>query len=243
MVATNDLARVRRVLPVLALALWLMACGGSDAPATPDPPAPDTPLPPPWHDTCPAASPAAAAAPAAGTFNVEAAIEKALEQGVRFELRSTDQAVPVLLLGYAPAADGVFLGNTYRRAIRTFGAPGQTHEQTLYYKTRPTCIVGTRDAGGLETVMTHDAPLPTSAAVGQSGHWYRFRYPDTLTEISWSVEEAAVADLSWVCLATTQVSMATSRKECFLVDPAGTILGGRFVAQAGGVAGQTYESR
>jgi len=201
----------KKVSLAVAVAALLSACGGGGG-GDGSPPPPDL------------------------TFNLDAAFANTLTQGISFpNLRASYNGVSFQLsISSTPTSDGVFLSQTYHRAIESStvainGQAGPVVSATLYFTLSPVTLVGGMDDAGL-TIFTPQASLPTAAHVGSSGPYTR---ADTYvsesnrtllgqTVMSWSLEPDT-ATTAWACLVYSGMDGFQFEKDCYRIDAAGTI--------------------
>lgn len=200
----------KKVALAMAVAALLTACGGGGGGGAPPPPE--------------------------ATFNLDAAFANTLTQGISFpNLRANWNGISFQLsIASTPTSDGVFMSQTYRRAIETSsvtinGQPGPVATSTLYFRLSPVTLVGGTDEMGL-TIFTPQASLPTAATVGTSGPYTR---ADTYvsetnrtllgqTVMSWTLEPDT-ATTAWACLVYSDMQGVQFEKDCYRIDPAGSI--------------------
>lgn len=200
-------------------AVLLAACGGGGGGGTPE--GGGSPLP-------------------VSTFNMQAALASTLAQGATpAPVRGTvgNDTVEVTLT-YAPAADGVFEGQTYKRATeraitRVNGAVLDDTSSTLYY-VPPASVMVSTSGPDLVTRMSHDGALPTAGTIGASGPYLHSSttlnmggttIPLGDTVATWSLEPDTGAT-AWACLTATPVEdPSTWQKTCWRIDPAGVVSG------------------
>ena len=174
--------------------------------------------------------------PPEATFNLDAAFANTLTQGISFpNLRASWNNVSFQLsIASTPTSDGVFLSQTYHRAIESStvtinGQPGPAASSTLYFTLSPVTLVGGMDDAGL-TIFTPQGSLPTAASVGSSGPYTR---ADTYvsdsnrtllgqTVMSWSLEPDT-ATTAWACIVYSSMDGFLFEKDCYRIDAAGTI--------------------
>jgi hypothetical protein len=178
--------------------------------------------------------------PVGTTFNVDAAFANTLTQGISFpDLRADWNGVLFQLsIASTPISDGVFLSQTYRRAIQTSqakanGEAGPLVTSTVYFTLAPVTLVGGIDESGF-TIFASQGLLPTAAHVGDSGPYtradtYVSESDRTLlgqTLMGWSLE-ANDATTAWACLVYSGMDNVQFEKDCYLIDAAGTIFDAR----------------
>lgn len=174
------------------------------------------------------------------TYNLDAAFANTLTKGINFpNLRSSWNGLSFQLsIASTPTTDGVFLSQTYRRAIQTSsvvinGQPGPVASSTVYFTLAPATLVGGVDESGL-TIFTTQGTLPTAAVVGSSGPFTR---ADTYvsetnrtllgqTLMGWSLEPDS-ATTAWGCLVYSGMDGVQFEKDCYRIDAAGNILGAK----------------
>ncbi|MDF2463735.1 MAG: hypothetical protein K0Q43_1970 [Ramlibacter sp.] len=201
----------RKVVLAVAVAALLSACGGGGG-GDGAPPPPEA------------------------AFNLDAAFANTLTKGISFpNLRANYNGVSFQLsISSTPTTDGVFLSQTYRRAIESStvainGQPGPVASSTLYFTLAPVTLVGGMDDSGL-TIFTPQGSLPTAASVGSSGPYTR---ADTYvsdsnrtllgqTVMSWSLEPDT-ATTAWACLVYSGMDGFQFEKDCYRIDAVGTI--------------------
>lgn len=206
-----------RTLAAGAVVALLFGCGGGggDGPEVPDP-------------------------GVGATYNMDAAFTRMLTAGARFNgLKGSFAGTPMeLSLSFTPAADGVFRGQTYRRAIQTTtgsaaGVQNAT-SQTMYFTVAPVQIVGAIDAAGPLTVFASEGSLPTAGTRGQSGPYafatsYAGAGSSTVigqTRVIWELQPDTDSTV-WACLTMTLVDAPLSEQDCFRLDSAGNVSGAR----------------
>lgn len=184
--------------------------------------------------------------PQQATFNVDAAFANTLTKGISFpNLRATWNGISFQLsISSTPMSDGVFLSQTYHRALESSmvtinGQAGPVANATVYYTLSPVTLVGGTDATGL-TIFTTQGSLPTAALVGSSGPYTR---ADTYvsdtnrtllgqTVMSWSLEPDT-ATTAWACLVYSDINSVLFEKDCYRIDAAGTIFNARATLDLG----------
>lgn len=178
--------------------------------------------------------------PPEATFNLDAAFANTLTKGINFpNLQATWNGISFQLsISSTPTSDGVFLSQTYRRAVESStvainGVPGPMASATLYFTLAPVTLVGGVDEAGV-TIFTSQGLLPTAATVGSSGPYTR---ADTYvsetnrtligqTVMSWSLEPDT-STTAWACLVYSGIDGVTFEKDCYRIDAAGTIFNAR----------------
>lgn len=192
-------------------------------------------------------------AAAAATFNMDAAIASVLGAGFSASnLRASDAAGNnyVLSYAYSPAADGNFLGKTYKQAIQTTtvsrnGGAAAAASGTVFYTTNPTRLVSTINSQGYVSIHEPKTNLPTAGTVGQSGVYSSGNtYVSTsinvvlsTNTVVWSLESDTAAT-AFACMTTTtnlSVGGSTLQKECYRISPAGQVSGAKITTVASGV--------
>lgn len=190
--------------------------------------------------------------PATPAFDADAAFSKALAGVALSGLRAADPAgfQYTASLTYAPLSDGSFLGSSTRRSLQTttIGLVGTVpfiSKVTVFYDIGPARLLGTITDTGKTTVFSQASQLPTAAMVGQSGVFAEgavYASPAlqerTGTEtLSWSIEPdrgtTALACLTSVSRSAGSVSL---EKDCFRIDGAGNISGGKISIDKPGIA-------
>ena len=190
--------------------------------------------------------------PATQIFDADAAFSKALAGVALRGLRATDPAGGqyTASLTYDPLSDGSFLGVPTRRSLQTttlggFGATPFIAKVTVFYEIGPARLFGTIADNGKTTVFSRVGPLPAAAMVGQSGVFAQgavyasptLQEPTGTETLSWSIEPdrdtTALACLTSVSRSGGSVSL---EKDCFRIDGAGNISGGKIVIDKPGIA-------
>lgn len=192
--------------------------------------------------------------PLESTFNVEAAFANTLTKGINFPNLSANWNGIAFQLSIAstPTSDGVFLSQTYHRAIESSrvtinGQAGPVASSTVYFTLSPVTLVGGMDGSGL-TIFTSQGALPTAATVGSSGPFTR---ADTYvsdsnrtllgqTVMSWTLE-ADTATTAWACLVYSDINNVLFEKDCYRIDAAGTIFNARATLDLGDGTKLTFE--
>lgn len=220
---------MKRLVMAAAVAGALAACGGGGG------------------DSGGAGTPATPAL----AFNADAALTTALTKGVSISgLSGRDPSLGILFtasIAFAPAADALFDGVLHKRSTQTSsvsatGIPAQTAITQIFYATAPARFIGSTSNAGF-VVFTSRGALPTAGAIGQSGAFadgviFTSSAKSTRTgtvAVTWSIE-ADTATTAFACLTSvTSGSTPATEKDCFKIDSAGTILGGKIALTASGV--------
>lgn len=187
------------------------------------------------------------------TFNMDAALATALTNGLLISgLRASDSAGNAysLSFSYAPVADGPFLGQTYKRVTQTVsmtrnGTNAPSTSATIFYTLNPARLVGIVNSQGNATVITPKTSLPTAATVGAQGTYSTANvFASTAlgpllgtSTVLWSLEPDA-GPTALACLTTTSSlsSGTVSEKDCFRINPAGAVSGGKVTVTIGNQA-------
>ena len=180
--------------------------------------------------------------PVIATYDMDAAFTRLLTDGAQFTgLKGTFAGVPIqMTLSFTPAADGVFQGRTYRRAVQstvgTSGAVRNSTSQTMYFTVAPVQLVGAIDDQGPQTVFTSHGTLPATGTAGQSGPYaFATSYASASsssvigqTRVTWELQPDTERTV-WACLTMTLVDGPLSEQDCFRLDAAGNVSGARAV--------------
>jgi hypothetical protein len=202
----------------------LFGCGGGGGPVVPAPEGDESVL------------------PVIASYDMNAAFTRLLTTGARFSgLNGTFAGVPMQLeLSFTPATDGLFQGQTYRRAIQsniaTAGGMQNSTSQTMYFTVSPVQLVGAIDDSGPLTVFAPQGTLPTAGTAGQSGPYaFATSYASTSsstvigqTRVTWELQPDTDTTV-WACLTMTLVDGPLSEQDCFRLDAAGNVSGARAV--------------
>lgn len=182
-------------------------------------------------------------------FNADAAFALSLTNGVSLTGLVGNDAGRAFTasFAFAPAADTVFAGVLRKRSAQTvsLSTPGITTQTTVaqfFYTTGPAKLIGSTQTGSYIEYVSR-GNLPVAGNVGQSGAFADaaiFTSSTKLTQvgtvaISWSIE-ADTATTAFACLTSvTSGSAQTTEKDCFKINSAGAILGGRISLTAPGI--------
>lgn len=176
------------------------------------------------------------------TYNLDAAISRALQAGVAFTgLTGSLSGVSfTLAMSYTPQADATFEG-ALRRVVRetvtiTGGGQSQTTVARQFFSTGPYVAQGAIDDDGTYTVLTSAGNLPTAARVGDSGPLHTgTEYVDATkstvtgtTRMTWSLD-ADTATTALACLRSVETSTGDPQPitgaQCLRINTAGEVLG------------------
>jgi len=207
-------AALRRTAVLAPLALLLAACGGGGS----------------------------ADAGNTNTYNLDAAISRALRNGVAFTglSGSLNGVALTMALSYTPQADGAFEGIT-RRVVRetvtiTSGGVSETSIASQFFSTDPYLAHGSIENDGSLVVLTPTGSLPTAARVGDSGPLHEgvvylnlVKQAVTGTSrMTWSLD-ADTATTALACLRSVETTkgdpLPVTGAQCFRINTAGDVLG------------------
>lgn len=188
-----------------------------------------------------------------GTYNLDAAITRALQGGVQVTglTGSLNNVGFTLSMAYTPQSDAVFEG-TLRHAVRetvtiSGGGTTDTTTATQFFATGPYAGLGAIDSDGSVTVMTPTGSLPTAARVGDSGVLgtgvdYTDASKQTIAStarMTWSLD-ADTESTALACLRSVINEVGSSTPltgaQCFRINTAGDVLGAVVSITQGGLS-------